>query len=173
MMVADSRAEQRSMGGTSGPGRVVYGLGGGICPYALNLASHQHTSKKGTYHSTIRDHPNHQSTPFSFLALGTQFKDMSAIGPKSSHGQDLGPSWIFGVDLDVMPELELVLGKGDTKDGRFRSFVTAKMGRVDIDVVNMSKVGSELDYHPIISHAYVWDVPIKRRVMSSGFPCVV
>jgi len=72
-----------------------------------------------------------------------------------------------------MAEFEFVLGKGYTKDGRFRSFITAKMGRIDIDVMDMSKVGSELDYHPIISHACVWDVPIKRRIMSPGFPCVV
>lgn len=36
-MVADCNAEQRSIGGVSGDGSVVYGLGGGICPYALNL----------------------------------------------------------------------------------------------------------------------------------------
>jgi hypothetical protein len=54
-----------------------------------------YTLKGETYHSTIRNHPNHQSTPFSLLPLGAQFKDMSAIGPKSSHGQYLGPSRIF------------------------------------------------------------------------------
>jgi hypothetical protein len=91
---------------------------------------------------------------------------MSTVRPKSNDGKDFGPSRVFGIDLDIPTKFQFILGECDTKDGRFRSFIPAKMRRVDIDVVDMSKVGRELDDYPAISSHLYWDIPIERRVMS-------
>lgn len=121
-------------------------------PYALNLAwSIQHWAAwrlRGTYHSAVGDHPDHQSTPLPLLAFLTQLEDVSAIRSKSNYRQDLGPSRILRTNLDTVALLQFRVGKGDTKDGRLGSLISAKMGGIDVNIVNTGKVGCQSNDHP-------------------------
>lgn len=51
-----------------------------------------------------------------------------------------------------MSEFQFIFGKGDSKDGRLGCLVTAEMRGINVDIMNMSKVSRELDYHPTISY---------------------
>jgi hypothetical protein len=78
----------------------------------------------------------------------SQLEDVSAIRSKSNYRQDLGPSRILGTDLDSVALLQFRVGKGDTKDGRLGSLISAKMGGINVNIVDTGKVGCQSDDHP-------------------------
>lgn len=110
------------------------------------------TDMEGTYHTTIGDHPDHQSTPFPLFALGTKLEDMSTVRSEGRNRHDLGPALILAAQFDLGSLAQLRLGKGDTKDGRLGALVTAKVRRIDIDIMHRSEIAREADDHPTQSY---------------------
>ena len=87
-----------------------------------------------THHSPIRDHPDHHRTPSPFFRLCPQLKDMPAIRTELDDGQDLLPSRIVRAQLHLIGCCRI---EAECEDGGIWRLISAEMGRVDIDVVQV------------------------------------
>lgn len=72
-------------------------------------------SRGMTYHSSVRDHTDHQGAERPFLPLRPQLKDMTAVRPKLDLGENLLPPRVFVAELGSVPF--------ERMDGRERRFV--------------------------------------------------